>query len=271
MAKIDFDQDGVGHFIADNFLKVPSYQRSFAWEISHVQDLFEDIKNSHHEDYFIGTIVVTVTDKGDYLEIVDGQQRLATINIFFAVIRDLLKREKNDTKSKHVETEYLWKESLRDEDKKQKLVLNNMDNEFYLRRVIENKTKPEPNKESHNRILEAYNYIKDFVNNKYENEKLDGIFDLVDFIEKKVKIIIPIIYFDGNTILILHLYPDYYCKHPCSNYECQSEWAEQSHEIDCNKSKHCHYYRSNRAYYNPKSYDGKYKPESPYPAVIPKY
>jgi uncharacterized protein with ParB-like and HNH nuclease domain len=203
MAKIDFDQDGVGHFIADNFLKVPPYQRSFAWETSHVQDLFEDIKNSYPEDYFIGTVVVTGTDKGDYLEIVDGQQRLATINIFFAVIRDLLKKEDNSIKkSKHIETEYLWKESLRDEDKQQKLVLNNMDNEFYLKRIIENNTEPIPTKESHNRLLKAYEYITSFVNNKYANEKLNGIFDLVEFIEKKIKIIIVKVSDDINAFTI---------------------------------------------------------------------
>lgn len=207
MAKIDFDQDGIGHFIADNFLKVPSYQRSFAWEVSHVQDLFDDIKNSYPEDYFIGTVVVTVTDS-DYLEIVDGQQRLATINIFFAVIRDLLKKKKDDVKSKHIETEYLWKESLRDEDKKQKLVLNNMDNEFYLKRIIENSEKPDSTKESHHRLLQAYDYIKSFIDNKYENEKLDGIFDLVEFIEKKIKIIIVKVSDDVNAFTIFETLND---------------------------------------------------------------
>ena len=30
MAKIKFDDDGIGHYIKDNFLKVPVYQRAFA-------------------------------------------------------------------------------------------------------------------------------------------------------------------------------------------------------------------------------------------------
>lgn len=183
MAKIEFKQDGVGHFIADNFLKVPIYQRSFAWETLNVQDMVEDIKNSYLEDYFIGTIVVTDKREGDYLEIVDGQQRLATINMFFAAVRDLLKELGNNDKSTHIETEYLWKESLRDEDRKQKLTLNNMDNDFYFRRIIGSENDTEPTKESHNRILGAYNCLKSFVKNKYENETINGIFDLVEFIE----------------------------------------------------------------------------------------
>lgn len=206
MAKIEFKQDGAGHFIADNFLRVPVYQRSFAWEISNVQDLVEDIKNSYPEDYFIGTIVVT--DKGDYLEIVDGQQRLATINIFFAAVRDLMRKMNNIDKSKYIETVYLWKESLRDEDKKQKLTLNNMDNEFYFKKIIENEIDTEPTKESHKRILDAYKYTKSFVENKYSSEKIDGIFDFVEFIEKKLKIIIVTVSDDVNAFTIFETLND---------------------------------------------------------------
>ncbi len=206
MAKIDFKQDSAGHFIEDNFLRVPPYQRSYMWEDSNVQDLFEDIKNSYPEDYFIGTIVVT--DKGDYLEIVDGQQRLASINIFFAALRDLLK-EKNDVdKSRYIEATYLRKESLRDEDRKQKLTLNNMDNEFYVKRIIENEVNMTPTKESHKRILKAYEYTKSFVKNKYDNEKLNGIFDFIDFISKNLKIIVVIVSDDVNAFTIFETLND---------------------------------------------------------------
>jgi uncharacterized protein with ParB-like and HNH nuclease domain len=205
MKKIEFKQDSGGHFIADNFLRVPFYQRSFAWEISHVQELYEDIKNSYPEDYFIGTIVVT--DRGDYLEIVDGQQRLATISIFFTAVRDLLIENKID-KSKHIETKYISEESLRDEDNKQKLTLNNMDNDFYFKRIIENKTDAEPTKESHKRILEAYNYAKSFAKNKYDNDKLNGLFDLVEFIDKKLIIIIVKVSDDVNAFTIFETLND---------------------------------------------------------------
>jgi len=205
MANVVFKQDGAGHFIADKFLKVPVFQRSFAWEKSNVQDLFEDIKNSRSENYFIGTIVVT--DKEDYLEIVDGQQRLATLNLLFAAVRDLLREIKND-KSKYIETKYLWDERLRDENERQKLTLNNMDNDFYLKRIIESKTDVEPTKESHKRILDAYEHTKSFVKNIYENEKLNGIFDFVEFIEKNLTIIIVIVSDDVNAFTIFETLND---------------------------------------------------------------
>jgi len=203
---IAFKQDGVGHFIADSYLKVPFYQRSFSWTISNIQDLFEDISSSYPDDYFIGTIVVT--DKVDYLEIVDGQQRLATINLFFAAIRNLFNKINKGDKSKHIETEYLWKESLRDEDRKQKLTLNNLDNDFFFKKVIKNEDDAEPAKESHRRILEAYKYIKSFVENKYESDKLNGIFDFVDYIKTKLKIIIVTVSDDVNAFTIFETLND---------------------------------------------------------------
>ena len=186
MPKIDFKDDGIGHFVKDKFLRVPIFQRSYAWEKSNIQDLLEDIRNSYPEDYFIGTIVVT--NKDDYLEIVDGQQRLATISIIFATVRDLLRENDNKRKADIIENSYLFEESLR-EDKKQKLRLNNVDNDFYLKKVIEH-CDIKTTKESHKRIEKAYELIKEFVKNEFEDKGADHIFDLVEYIEKNLKVII---------------------------------------------------------------------------------
>ena len=82
--------EGIGHTLSDNLLAVPMYQRSYAWEDQHVNDLFQDVgsavSNSESE-YFLGSIVVT-RDAGDRPEVVDGQQRLATTTILLAGIRD---------------------------------------------------------------------------------------------------------------------------------------------------------------------------------------
>lgn len=183
MAKIDFIEEAVGHFIADNFLRVPTYQRSFAWEVSNVQELFEDIRDSIPEDYFIGTIVVT--NKEDYLEIVDGQQRLATISLFFASVRNLLKQNNND-KWNYIENNYLIKESLRDEDKKPRLLLNSTDNEFFYKRILQNDNSTIASKASHDRILNAFKFINQFVESEFKSKGLEELFNLIDFIHEQL-------------------------------------------------------------------------------------
>jgi len=204
MPKIDFKDDGIGHFIEDNFLRVPVFQRSYAWEKSNVQDLFEDIRNSYPDDYFIGTIVVT--NKNDHLEIVDGQQRLATISMFFAAVRDLMRESNDERKANVIENKYLFEESLR-EDKKQKLMLNSIDNDFHLKRIIENQN-IEITKESHRRISTAYEFIKDFVRNEFANKGIGHIFDLVEYIQKNLKVIIVSVSDEVNAFTIFETLND---------------------------------------------------------------
>lgn len=71
-------------------LVVPSYQRSYSWDIEQCKDLFKDIKNSQDGDnpHFIGTIIRCKRNGSEY-DIVDGQQRLTSISLLLAAIRDI--------------------------------------------------------------------------------------------------------------------------------------------------------------------------------------
>jgi len=73
-----FEKDTLGHLMADNFLKVPVYQRPFTWEHPPLDDFFGDIRGSNLYYYFLGTIILT--DLGDYIELPGGQQRIAIIS-----------------------------------------------------------------------------------------------------------------------------------------------------------------------------------------------
>src|SRR5690606_10115558 len=86
---------------------VPSYQRRYAWTVKEAGQLLDDIllalgsdSEPVEPDYFFGAILLT--DSGAHadwrngpplfprnLEIVDGQQRLITVTILLAVLRDL--------------------------------------------------------------------------------------------------------------------------------------------------------------------------------------
>ncbi len=63
--------------------EVPVYQRNYAWEKDEVATLIQDVFDAYQkasETYFIGTLVTF--HKGDNIyEVIDGQQRLTTINL----------------------------------------------------------------------------------------------------------------------------------------------------------------------------------------------
>jgi hypothetical protein len=81
-------------------LKVPDYQRGYAWEHEHVQDFLDDIELLEPDkEHYTGTIVLlassdlVVDDESNALgcaEVVDGQQRLTTICLLLNEIRRAL-------------------------------------------------------------------------------------------------------------------------------------------------------------------------------------
>ena len=68
--------------------------RAYSWTRKEVSKLFEDLRKAISEnepEYFWGTIATIPRTPPTVLEIIDGQQRLATITIFLAEMRNYLK------------------------------------------------------------------------------------------------------------------------------------------------------------------------------------
>ncbi len=73
-------------------LKVPRYQRPYTWSEREVRQLIQDLWRAYKREasfYFIGQIVLVKNNHGQ-LEISDGQQRLATLTMIMAYVRDRL-------------------------------------------------------------------------------------------------------------------------------------------------------------------------------------
>ncbi|WP_263364072.1 DUF262 domain-containing protein [Geobacillus thermoleovorans] len=73
--------------------EIPPYQRPYSWEKSHARELIEDICQAYQRndpEYFIGSIITIEKERNRRYEVVDGQQRLTTLNIIFAVMKQLI-------------------------------------------------------------------------------------------------------------------------------------------------------------------------------------
>ena len=68
--------------------EVPIYQRNYAWEKDEISALIQDVYDAYtaqKQTYFIGTLVSF--HKGDQVyEVIDGQQRLTTINLVLGAL-----------------------------------------------------------------------------------------------------------------------------------------------------------------------------------------
>jgi len=77
---------------ANNKFCVPRYQRPYAWNEEEISEFWNDL-HSNKDPYFIGNLIFNYEPykKTGYIDIIDGQQRLLTITIFIAVLRDIAK------------------------------------------------------------------------------------------------------------------------------------------------------------------------------------
>jgi hypothetical protein len=78
------------HFI------IPVYQRAYSWENEQLNVFINDLKEQIRGDnnYFLGNILLETIKKDIEYEVIDGQQRLTTLMIFFRAIIDVLKKRK---------------------------------------------------------------------------------------------------------------------------------------------------------------------------------
>jgi len=210
---IEITLDGVGHTLSDRRLRVPIYQRSYAWEDKQVIDLLQDIFSSLRsggQEYFIGSIVISANNNEN--EVVDGQQRLATISVIIAAIRDYFFENSDRPRADGINNKYLAVVDIRSQETISKLKLNGNDHTFFYQGIISLPDCREirPSRESHYRLKRAYElaktHIKNFLSNS--NNPTDALMDLLEFIENNLKVIIVLVPNHANAFTIFETLND---------------------------------------------------------------
>ena len=187
---------GIGTILTNNHLRVPSYQRSYAWEDDDINDLFDDIGKAidkREPEYFLGSAVLS--ESGDELEIIDGQQRIATLSIILAAIRNWLKQS-GDAKSIEragiIEQEYLFKKDLQTLELRPKLQLNLVDHPYFLGKVLRNESAVEAETDSHRRLSDAVTIatrrVKELAESDFE-ESTKTLTKWIEYLNDNAKII----------------------------------------------------------------------------------
>jgi len=208
MSKINFEIKGIGKLIKESHLKVPIYQRPFAWEEKQIEELLNDIKESiNEEEYFLGTIVLTKIQELNRLEIVDGQQRISTIAIFFAALKMNLSDKKSSNK---IQEDYLSEYDIREGENIPKLELNQQDNNFFREYIINKNTEYPDKIESHRRIKRAFDVSENFIDKllKSNNNDPNILYDWKEFIDEKLKIVLIIVPSEANAFTIFETLND---------------------------------------------------------------
>jgi len=160
-------------FNGSRVLEVPFFQRSYVWKETQWSRLLEDMEEitQSRKPHFLGSVILkqqetsTGSSSGDIRTLIDGQQRLTTLNIFFKVL--CLNMGENDL--------FISRFKLQ-RDKQIALRHNHNDVDVFEEIMNLDKLTPLSNPENtYSHILGAYNYF-------YKNidvEKLN-FFDIID-------------------------------------------------------------------------------------------
>lgn len=87
--KLDVSERTLAAFLStpQEQLSVPLYQRPYSWTTQEVDQLWEDLSTQLDGEHFMGSIVLN-DETSLRPQIIDGQQRLATLMILLALVRD---------------------------------------------------------------------------------------------------------------------------------------------------------------------------------------
>ncbi len=81
--------------VFEDWYTIPSYQRNYVWVSDQVFDFLRDMKDNYvdhaNDEYFLGSYIKQVHDASN--DLLDGQQRITTLFLLFAFLRDYEKTD----------------------------------------------------------------------------------------------------------------------------------------------------------------------------------
>lgn len=185
--KIELDPYGLGTILKHYFVAVPLNQRDYAWEDENVKQLYDDFAGaiSADEEHFVGSIV-TIPKGKNALEVVDGQQRLATTALLLAAIREHLQAIDEPELVQSVST-YLADIDRKAKAEVPKLKLNVDDNDLFAQLITKGTVTGPGKRDSHKKLIKAYQQakqrVKDVIKPYSASDQGDVLGRWIDFIE----------------------------------------------------------------------------------------
>lgn len=154
---------------------IPVYQRNYDWSSTECKELLNDIisvENENRGTHFIGSIVFVhegtySTSEVKELVIIDGQQRLTTINILYVALYRYAKENDRKQDAERLYNMFLTNQYVQKESSK--LKLKQTDSNFLAFKAILHGNESEYNTFSN--VIENYNYFK----GEITDEKFDII------------------------------------------------------------------------------------------------
>ncbi|SUD91752.1 DUF262 domain-containing protein [Psychrobacter phenylpyruvicus] len=155
-------------------LEIPFFQRAYVWSEEQWQRFLEDMRmvSLTKKPYFLGSVILkqkeTTSNKDSVLTVIDGQQRLTTLNIFLKV---LCLKSNNDSN---------FTETFKKQRDKSIILLHNHNDEASFNKIVNlEELQDIKDVKNNDNIIGAYNFFKDNIT----SEDLAGDLDFFDILD----------------------------------------------------------------------------------------
>lgn len=164
----------------EDLYRIPRYQRPYSWEEQHINQLLDDLyeawKKQPDSPYFLGSIIVVDETGQDRLSILDGQQRVTTLTILYAVLNNQFEDSLSETNQNRVRSRIIEKDLDKPRLRSDKQV-------DFERSVLD-----QIHLDEDNRYTNAADTIIDNLTQKFDDDPKE-INDFFEFIDGKIELI----------------------------------------------------------------------------------
>jgi len=161
--------------------KVPQFQRDYSWTEIEWEDLWNDLLAlSEEQIHYMGYIVLQSNDEKEF-EIIDGQQRFATISVLaLAIIKNLndfisadIEPQNNRERIDELHRTFLGYKDPSSLISRSKLALNNNNNDFYQNNLLRLNIpkKSSSLKPSEKLLLKAFRFFEEKIRNHFTKKE----------------------------------------------------------------------------------------------------
>ena len=195
----------------NKLFKIRPPQRRYKWDKNQVTQLWMDILNAYnkqHPKYFLGTLLLVAPDneEGEAL-VIDGQQRIATLSILLAALRDCCRAANNYGRANGLQRLIARVDNDGKPIGSLVVTLQEPDNDKYISSVkdLDSTTSlSSPKANPADRVFPAVrimnNLARSYINNEPDSEK--ALHDLCEYVLMKVELLPIEVASEGQSYLV---------------------------------------------------------------------
>lgn len=170
---------------------IPPYQRGYAWNKNQWDNLFDDLSENDN-GYFLGSLICILGEKNK-ATVIDGQQRLTTLNLLLLAIYSKLDKMLKETVNQAVmfsnkSYNKAWlnlEEFLIYNDETLKLTPsiqnnNKSDFEYLIRKIVKKDESNQPDNFGNRRIAKAFKHFSERIDTIIKKDDIKALFDFLD-------------------------------------------------------------------------------------------